>query len=427
MNVSVSASPKLAGYLALGGLGLLGGILLGRPEASAIGIAFLGALVAGIALAEAPRLSLQARLDRGRTIEGDEVTVDLEVESDRAVPWLQLLVPMPTGIDARAGAAVQTVRLRPGVRRKLSVTLVPRHWGVYNMALVVATAHDRLGFFTFESLLRQELTLRVFPREEVLAQAIRPLETQAYSGNELSSRKGDGIEFADVRPFVPGDRVRRINWRVSTRLGQLHVNEFHPERNTDVVLFLDTFSDFGSDRDSTLLMAVRATASLARHYLSRRDRVALVSFGGMLRWLPPSMGAAQAYRIVDALLDTETVLSYAWKGIEVIPTRTLPPKALVVAITPLMDERTLSALVNLWGRGFDHAIVEVTPAPFVRPPRDELERLAYRLWQLKREALRHGYQKVGVPVATWGLGDPLAAALEEVRRYRRFARTSRAW
>ena len=51
------------------------------------------------------------------------------------------------------------------------------------------------------------------------------------------------MEFADLRPFMFGDRVRRINWRASARRGELWVNEQHPERNVDVVLFVDSFAE----------------------------------------------------------------------------------------------------------------------------------------------------------------------------------------
>jgi uncharacterized protein (DUF58 family) len=267
--------------------------------------------------------------------------------------------------------------------------------------------------------------LRVFPREEVLARAIRPAETQLWSGDEVATHKGDGIEFAGVRPFEPGDRVRRINWAVSTRLRKLHINEVHPERNADVVIFLDSFSDFGDRSGSTLLTAVRATAAVARHYLRRRDRVGLVRFGGTLRWLLPGMGLRQAYRIVDALLSTDSFFSYAWKSVDVIPAQMLPAKALVVAISPLLDERTTSALLELRGRGFDLVIVEVSPLPFLTPPRSEEEKLAYRVWLMKREGMRYEYWKAGVPVAQWQHGVPLVAALQVVERFRRFGRSLR--
>ena len=151
-----------------------------------------------------------------------------------------------------------------------------------------------------------------------------------------------------------------------------------------------------------------------------------MSFGGVLRWLEPSMGSVQLYRIVDALLDTDIALSYAWKGADVIPPRTLPPQALVIGLTPLLDERSVGALLDLRARGFDLAIVDVSPLPFLPPERDRLERLSRRVWALRREVLRHEYQQLGVAVAEWQDGEALEQAIEEVRLFRRSARAVRA-
>ena len=76
--------------------------------------------------------------------------------------------------------------------------------------------------------------------------------------------------------------MRRINWRITARRSQLYVTEAHPERNTDVVLFLDSFSDLRLTGTSSLDLAVRGAASIAEHYLARRDRVGLIGFGGTL-------------------------------------------------------------------------------------------------------------------------------------------------
>ena len=123
----------------------------------------------------------------------------------------------------------------------------------------------------------------------------------------------------------------------------------HPERNTDVVLFLDTFAEARREDRGTLDLGVRAAASLASLYLQEKDRVGVVSFGGVLNWLTVTSGTTQLYRIVDALLDAEIVLSYAWKDLDVIPPRTLPPRALVIALSPLLDERAVGALLDLRG------------------------------------------------------------------------------
>jgi hypothetical protein len=91
----------------------------------------------------------------------------------------------------------------------------------------------------------------------------------------------------------------------------------------------------------------------------------------------------------------------------------------------LLDERAVTTLLDLRARGFDLAVLEVSPVAFASAAEGEREELAYRLWQLKREALRARYQRVGVPVVEWREGAPLEGALAEVGAFRRQARYSR--
>ena len=189
-----------------------------------------------------------------------------------------------------------------------------------------------------------------------------------------------------------------------------------------MVIFLDAFSEVRDAAGGTLDQAVRGAAALIAGHLRERDRVGLVGFGGTLRWLRPAMGEVQLYRLVDSLIDTEIVLSYAWKGLEVIPRRTLPPGSMLIAFSPLLDERTLRALSDLSGRGHDVAVIEVAPGDWLRPGTREPERLAFRLWEMDREAMRARFQQLGVAVATWRRDAGLADALEEVRGFRRQAR-----
>ena len=169
---------------------------------------------------------------------------------------------------------------------------------------------------------------------------------------------------------------------------------------------------------------MRAAATLAGRYLARRDRVGLVTFGGILRWLEPGGGLVQRYRLIDALLETGVEFSYAWKDVNIIPARTLPPKALVIAVTPLLDQRSIAALLDLRARGHDLAVVEVSPEDIVVPG-DGLDALAYRLWLLQRAELRARFERSGVAVARWTEELPLDAGLEGVRAFSRRARLSR--
>ena len=205
-----------------------------------------------------------------------------------------------------------------------------------------------------------------------------------------------------------GDALKRVNWRASARRGDLWVNESHPERNTDVILFVDSFAEARRGGKGTLDLAVRATATLADAYVRRRDRVGLIGFGGILRWLTPATGVVQLYRIIDALLDTQIVLSYYWKEIDVIPRRTLPPNALVIGLSPLLDPRSVGALLDLRGRGFDLAVVDISPVPSRADRPAASMRVAFDIWTLRREALRHRLQRAGVAVAEWQPDDATA-------------------
>ena len=238
---------------------------------------------------------------------------------------------------------------------------MPCAGAAHQLGPVFLRARDPFGLFVPEGVLARTPELRVYPREDTVRRILQPRETQVFSGNEVARRKGEGIEFADMRPWAPGDPLKRVNWRATARRGEVWVNESHPERNTDVIVFVDSFAEARGRDAGTLDLAVRATAALADAYIRRRDRVGLISFGGILRWLEPGMGTVQLYRIVDALLDTQIILSYYWTGIDVIPQRTLPPNALVIALSPLLDGRSVDALLDLRARGHDLCVLEVSP------------------------------------------------------------------
>ena len=420
-------TPKLGAYSALAAAGFLAGLLLGRPELVVVALPFLVAVAVALMTSGEPRLEIAISLGEERAMEGDIVTLRLDLTAVHATGHLDLELTLPPGLSLDRGAGQLSVNLAAGEMRTIELGLRAGRWGGYVVGGFMIRGRDRFGFFVFELPVVKALPLRVYPRPELLKAILRPLQVQAHAGNEVSRLRGDGIEFADVRAFLPGDRVRHINWRVSARRGQIHVNQHHPERNADVILFLDTFAEVeGESGNTTLDLAVRAAATLAARYLERRDRVGMIGFGGVIRWLGPGMGTLQLYRLLDSLLDTQIVLSYAWKGIDVIPARTLPPKALIIGLTSLLDERTIGALLDVRARGFDVAVVEVDPLPFVTPLAGELGEIAHRLWVLRREALRDRFREMGIAVAIWREGMPLEAALEGVQGFRRHASRARA-
>jgi uncharacterized protein (DUF58 family) len=424
--VTRAATAKLGAYAGVSAVGLLAALVFARPELVALTAPFLLALSAGLALATPPRLTVDVSLAHDRALEGDEVAATVALQAGFPVDRLDVYVRLPDGLEVERGRNPVALRLAAGESRELELVLRAARWGGHVVGPTYLKARDPLGLLTWELTAETRPELRTYPREDVLRRVIAPVETQVFTGNEVARTKGEGIEFADMRPWTSGDPLKRVNWRASARRDALWVNESHPERNTDVILFVDSFAEARLRGEGTLDLAVRATATLADAYIRRRDRVGLIGFGGILRWLVPGTGVVQLYRVIDALLDTEIVLSYYWKEIDVIPPRTLPPNALVIGLSPLLDPRSVGALLNLRARGFDLAVVDVSPVPFTERPARGLDAIAYDVWRLRRDALRHSLQRAGVAVVEWDASAPLQAILEEVRAFRRYARHARA-
>jgi uncharacterized protein (DUF58 family) len=418
----LSRSPKLALYATFAAASFIAALALGRPELAGLGAPFALVLALGLSLPPPPKIEVSARLSRERVIEGDEIEAEISLSSPESCE-LQLALALPRGIAPADGPESFVLGLTRGRSRTVTVRLACERWGAYRLGELRLRSGDRARLRLSDQHVDGSAVLRVYPSRERLQSLVTPQETQPFAGNRVSRAKAEGIEFADIRPYVRGDRVRRLNWRASSRGQTLYVNQQHPERNADVILFLDSFAEAQRENGGTLDLAVRAAATLADHYIAVQDRVGIVGFGGIVKWLTPASGTLQSYRIAEALLETEVTFSYVWKRIDVLPARSLTPQALVIALSPLLDERGMYALVDLRRRGFDLAVVDVSPIPFADSSQGgALDPQAMRLWRLWRETLHLRYQELGVAVTEWTGGESLAKVVEEVGAFRRFAR-----
>ncbi|HEY6693350.1 MAG TPA: DUF58 domain-containing protein [Solirubrobacteraceae bacterium] len=415
--MTLSLSPRLHAYTVLAAIGLIGALGFGRPDLAVLATPFvvlLGVAFVGVPLALDGRLEL----DRERALEGESVRATVTVRNRGAPARVQVRPPKAERL--RTNASPIECWLSAGEQRALAFELKVGRWGVLAAGPAIVGAHDRLGAFTLERPLAGAPELRAYPRVDRLHALVAPLRSRPVLGSQVSRERGEGIEFADLRPLISGDRVRSINWRASARRGVPYVNVQHPEHSADVVLFLDTFAEAERAEAGTLDAAVHAAAALASTYLTRRDRVALVSFGGVLSWLVGSPGTRQLYRIVDALLESHVKPSFRWKDITHVPGHLLPARALVLALSPLLDERGIGALLDLRARGYDLVVVEISPLALGEA---DSHGLPLRLWRLQREALRARFERLGVPVARWERPHTdLDLVIEEVIAFRRHAR-----
>jgi uncharacterized protein (DUF58 family) len=187
------------------------------------------------------------------------------------------------------------------------------------------------------------------------------------------------------------------------------------------MLMLDTASQVGVSPGTTLDLCVRAAASLAWAYLSRKDRVGLITYGGLLHWVKPASGRVQLERLLDALLEAEVRFTYVAKDVALVPPRVLFPRSLVIALSPLLDPRFIKAASDLAARGFDVMILSVSPIDVTRACLDAsvLVDAASRLWELERRARLAELRRHGLRIIEWRPDEPLDLALAQLGRHRR--------
>ncbi len=150
---------------------------------------------------------------------------------------------------------------------------------------------------------------------EELMKEVRRLEIRSkrrvddvFGGEYHSAFKGEGIEFAEVREYEPGDDVRTIDWNVTARAGKPFVKRFTEERQLTVILAVDLSASgvFGSGAKSKARLSVETAAVLAAAAARNNDRVGLIMFDDDVRmYLPPSKSRGHVLRVLRELLDAE--------------------------------------------------------------------------------------------------------------------------
>jgi uncharacterized protein (DUF58 family) len=419
--MSTRLTPLALSVVTVGAWGLVLAVLSGRAE---LVVAVLPLLLGLLRIGRGGSSSdwtLTRAVSAARVFEGERVTVTVTVSAGRRVPLLELFEPLPPTLRLVGGHNRGLFSLTRGQRVEWRYEVECVRRGRVSLGTVHARLWDRAGLEAGETTIPVPWLLRVYPRALPLRRLPGPRRMQAFVGNYVAPSVGEGLEPGDIRTFVPGDRVRHVNWRASLRFHRLFVTQYHQERNADVVLMLDTLTEAGAPPDTTLDASIRAAAALATAYLARKDRVGLIEYCGPVRWVRPSSGRAQHERIFEALLRADVMFSYVTQEVGLVPRRILPPQALVIAISPLLDPRFEKALVDLAARGFDLTVLSPSPIPLVRRAirASASADLACRLWALERRGRADALHRLGITILDWDPAEPLEAALGALTRSRR--------
>ncbi len=147
--------------------------------------------------------------------------------------------------------------------------------------------------------------------EEMMAR-VRKLELKArrlvresFSGEYLSSFRGQGLDFDDFREYQHGDEVRFIDWNVTARMNEPFVRKFREERELSVIMAVDVSgsADFGSHHLSKRELSAEIAAVLGFSALQNGDKVGLLIFAGEpLMFIPPGKGTRHLLRMIREIL-----------------------------------------------------------------------------------------------------------------------------
>jgi uncharacterized protein (DUF58 family) len=406
---------RLGLYVLITLVALGAAVLVGQPAFVALAIPFALALILGLRRTGPMDVTARVVLDSDRILEGDAVTGRVELEwvegVDAEVMLHRLRGVVAPGVEA-------TSRAVSGARRlDLPIELQAERWGRHTPFEVWVRLEVPFGLLSWTGRVAEAPGLHVLPERERLDRLLDPRESRTVLGVHPSRRIGDGGEFAELRPYVVGDRLRDLNWSATARHGRPFVNRYHPELSGDLVIAIDAFADESVASAEALARVARAAWALADLHLAANDRVGLAGIGGRVEWLPPAAGRLARYRLLDALLRIGGKAGYPVRsGIAHHPA--VPASALVVALTTLHDDLTVGALLAWRARGRAVAAVVLDIRDLLAPPASDAEVLARRLWSLELDRRRRALTGMGIPVVTVGRGPigPVIAALRHAGR-----------
>lgn len=133
----------------------------------------------------------------------------------------------------------------------------------------------------------------------------RGLVNDVFSGEYHSVFKGRGMEFSEVREYLPGDDIRTIDWNVTARMGHPYVKIFEEERELTVMLVVDVSSSaaFGTVAQLKSEIAAEICALLAFSAIKNNDKVGLIIFSdGVEKFVAPKKGKSHVLRVIREVL-----------------------------------------------------------------------------------------------------------------------------
>lgn len=409
---------------------VLGGLLLAvaallahRPDLLVLATPLVAAAVWAVTLRPLRVPEVSQSIGHGVVREGEATTWHITVRDPEGhAEDVAAVLEAPSWIDLQPVDGQVVVSLRDDGLEPLDVVIRPTRWGTRRIdpALVVASS-AWAGFRWSPGRAANSRTLVALAQTSRFDASAPPVRTPGLVGVNRSPRQGSGTEFASIRPYQPGDRLRRIHWAQSLRTGTLHVTSTWADHDRHVALLIDALNDVGESegidgRASSLDITVRAAGAIAEHYISTGDRVALSVIGARgVQRLPPATGYRHLRRMLEVLANVEPAPEHVDDGR--MP-RGLGQDALVVMLSPLVSPRALQRAVTIAERGLTVLVIDCLPTDITQSdPGDPYVGIAWRLRLLEREREIRRVQEAGIAVVPWRGPGSLDVVLRDLHRH----------
>lgn len=391
--------------LAVGVLLVGGGLLASRPELVLIAAPLLVSVVWAY-----------QRRPRGNA----PVTVNTEIGARTASEFVEYTVTfdLPEVTDAvilrlyERGRAKSELVVSAKTAEKLSGEIGIVHSGPQELVRVDYSLVGPQGGVVTAPTPGPRTRRVIPPRILTLRRLPLPFRMFGLSGGHDSARPGDGGEFRDIGQFAPGDRLRRIDWRVTARRaqapGDLYVRHSFATADASVLVVMDSRDDIaelvvnktgGAQRPETVTsldLAREAAASIAKGYANLGDRIGFRDLAGSTRAFAPGGGTAHLQRVLSGIARTRPIGA----PLRRLRAPVIPAGALVYVLSTFLDGEA-ARMAELW-RVAGHRVVAVDVLPVT--PRDGLRReqdAALRIVLLERESRILELASLGVDVIRW--------------------------
>lgn len=419
----------VCGLLALAGL--CAAVALRRPDVLALATPFVVVVAAALALWRPVDGVVQIRADRTRVVEGDDLTIVVEVTSTRGISRVEIELE-PSARLAAVGSLRAVTTVKPDSTASLAFTVSATEWGIARIDKLTVRVSDRFAMFGGEVDTRADTTVTVGLPEDRIAASLEAERFRSIVGSHLSNDRGQGMEIADIRPFQPGDSSRNINWRISNRRQEPWVTLRHPDRSTTMVIIVDAHDGESDDQRITQRRSVSAAMALSRGHLAMHDRVGLLVVGHTVRWLSPKLGRNQLFQIADSLVAVSNAPEASRRMYRPPAVSTIPNNAIVVAVSPLRDPLMVALIAEIRSRGNPVSVlVPITEQAASSTGRFQVTnrttQQARRLAAVEQHIGVQSLRERGVGIVNWEPDEPVVTVIDSVRQLRMAMARGRSW